>query len=40
MREIEIHNFGPIKEANITVKKVTVFIGNQGSGKSTAAKLI
>ncbi|MBR3712157.1 MAG: AAA family ATPase, partial [Bacteroidales bacterium] len=40
MRKIEIHNFGPIKEANITVKKVTVFIGNQGSGKSTAAKLI
>ena len=40
MRRIEIHNFGPIKEANITVKKVTVFIGNQGSGKSTAAKLI
>ncbi|MBQ3688395.1 MAG: AAA family ATPase [Bacteroidales bacterium] len=40
MRKIEIHNFGPIKEAYITVKKVTVFIGNQGSGKSTAAKLI
>ena len=40
MRSIEIHNFGPIKEANITVKKVTVFMGNQGSGKSTAAKLI
>ncbi len=40
MRRIEIHNFGPIKEANITVNKVTVFIGNQGSGKSTAAKLI
>ena len=40
MRKIEIHNFGPIKEAYITVKKVTVFMGNQGSGKSTAAKLI
>ena len=40
MRRIEIHNFGPIKEAYITVKKVTVFMGNQGSGKSTAAKLI
>ena len=40
MRRIEIHNFGPIKEANIRVKKVTVFMGNQGSGKSTAAKLI
>ncbi len=40
MRRIEIHNFGPIKEAFIEVKKVTVFMGNQGSGKSTAAKLI
>lgn len=40
MRSIKIHNFGPIKEAYITVKKVTVFMGNQGSGKSTAAKLI
>ncbi|MBO7462540.1 MAG: AAA family ATPase [Bacteroidales bacterium] len=40
MRKIEIHNFGPIKEAFIEVKKVTVFMGNQGSGKSTAAKLI
>ena len=40
MRNIVIHNFGPIKEAIIEVKKVTVFMGNQGSGKSTAAKLI
>ena len=40
MRNIEIHNFGPIKEGYIKIKKVTVFMGNQGSGKSTAAKLI
>ncbi len=40
MRNIEIHNFGPIKEGFIRIKKVTVFMGNQGSGKSTAAKLI
>ena len=40
MRTIEIHNFGPIKEGFIEIKKVTVFMGNQGSGKSTAAKLI
>ena len=40
MRNIEIHNFGPIKEGYIKVKNVTVFMGNQGSGKSTAAKLI
>ncbi len=46
MSKIRIKNFGPIKEGYqekdgwIDVKKVTVFIGNQGSGKSTVAKLI
>ncbi len=44
MSKIRIKNFGPIKEGFgekwIDIKKVTVFIGNQGSGKSTAAKLI
>ncbi len=40
MRTIEIHNFGPINEGYIRIKKATVFMGNQGSGKSTAAKLI
>jgi predicted ATPase len=46
MSRIKIKNFGPIKEGLIEnegwidVKKVTVFIGNQGSGKSTVAKLI
>lgn len=46
MSRIRIRNFGPIKDgyqANdgwLDVKKVTVFIGNQGSGKSTVAKLI
>lgn len=46
MSKIKIKNFGPIKEGYqendgwIDVKKVTVFIGNQGSGKSTVAKLI
>lgn len=46
MSKIKIKNFGPIKEGCIEtdgwidVKKVTVFIGNQGSGKSTVAKLI
>ncbi|MGF7232724.1 AAA family ATPase [Arachidicoccus sp.] len=46
MRRIKIKNFGPIKDGNqandgwIDIKKVTVFIGNQGSGKSTVAKLI
>jgi len=46
MSRIKIKNFGPIKRGHqhndgwIDLKKVTVFIGNQGSGKSTAAKLI
>jgi predicted ATPase len=40
MSKIEINNFGPVKNGRIDIKKVTVFVGNQGSGKSTAAKLI
>ncbi|HAK76661.1 MAG TPA: AAA family ATPase [Runella sp.] len=46
MSKIRIKNFGPIKDGYqendgwIDIKKVTVFIGNQGSGKSTVAKLI
>ena len=44
MCRIKIKNFGPIKEGSangwIDIKKVTLFIGNQGSGKSSVAKLI
>jgi ABC-type glutathione transport system ATPase component len=46
MSKIKIKNFGPIQEGYnenngwIDISKVTVFIGNQGSGKSTVAKLI
>ena len=46
MSRIKIKNFGPLKEtASVTdgwidIKKVTVFTGNQGSGKSTVAKLV
>ncbi|MCP1994380.1 ATP-binding protein [Flavobacterium sp. HSC-61S13] len=46
MAKLKIKNFGPIKngfdknDGFIEIKKVTVFIGDQGSGKSTAAKLI
>jgi predicted ATPase len=46
MSRIKIKNFGPVKEGFnendgwMDIKKVTVFIGNQGSGKSTVAKLI
>lgn len=46
MSRIKIKNFGPIKDGLqdnngwLDIKKVTLFIGNQGSGKSTIAKLI
>jgi len=46
MSKIRIKNFGPIKmgliENNgwINISKITIFIGNQGSGKSAVAKLI
>jgi predicted ATPase len=46
MSKIKIRCFGPIEEGFtendgwLDVKKVSVFIGNQGSGKSTVAKLI
>lgn len=46
MGRIKIKNFGPIKDGLqdnngwLDIKKVTLFIGNQGSGKSTIAKLI
>lgn len=46
MSRIKIKYFGPIKEGFIDnkgwidISKSTIFIGNQGSGKSTVAKLI
>ena len=46
MTKIKVKNFGPIKtgfeEDNgfIDIRKATIFIGNQGTGKSSIAKLI
>jgi predicted ATPase len=40
MNKIKIINFGPVKDGWLDINKVTVFVGNQGSGKSTVAKLI
>ncbi len=46
MSQIKIKNFGPIKEGLaendgfMDIRKVSVFIGNQGTGKSCIAKLI
>jgi predicted ATPase len=35
-----VKDFGPIKNAELDLKKITIFIGPQGSGKSTLAKLV
>jgi len=46
MSKIKIQNFGPIRngfqgdDGWLDISKITVFTGNQGSGKSTIAKLI
>lgn len=37
---IEIKNFGPIPYLNIEIKKLTILIGGQGTGKSTISKLL
>ena len=34
-----VNSFGPVRDLDITFKKVTLFIGDQGTGKSCVAKL-
>lgn len=34
-----VKSFGPVRDLDITFKKVTLFIGDQGTGKSCVAKL-
>lgn len=34
-----IHDFGPVRDVDVEIKPLTVFIGDQGVGKSTIAKL-
>jgi hypothetical protein len=36
---LTIRNFGPIKDVTLDLGKVNVFIGDQGTGKSTVAKI-
>lgn len=40
MARLIIKNVGPIKDVDIELKKVNVFMGPQGCGKSTLAKII
>lgn len=37
MQRIKIQNFGPIKECDINIDRMIVFIGSQSQGKSTIA---
>lgn len=39
-KRLIVRNFGPIQELDIELKKINVFVGPQGSGKSTIAKII
>ena len=40
MTKLIIKNVGPIKEVDIELNRLNVFIGPQSSGKSTIAKMI
>lgn len=40
MQKLIIHNFRQIKEASVDIRQLMFLIGEQGSGKSTIAKLI
>ena len=37
---LTVCHFGPISNLDITIRPMTLFIGTQGSGKSTIAKLL
>ena len=37
---LTVRHFGPISNLDITIRPMTLFIGTQGSGKSTIAKLL
>ena len=40
MKRLVVRNVGPIQSLDINLNKVNVFIGPQGSGKSTIAKIV
>jgi hypothetical protein len=37
---LQIRNFGPIHEADITIRDLTIFVGPQATGKSLAAQAL
>ncbi|KUK57770.1 MAG: hypothetical protein XD81_1399 [Bacteroidetes bacterium 38_7] len=39
MRRITVRNVGPIKDAQLELKKINILIGQQSTGKSTLAKI-
>lgn len=40
LEKLFVENFGPIKKADLELRKLTILIGEQASGKSVLAKLI
>lgn len=40
MKKLYVENFGPVKKAEVVLRNVNMFIGEQSVGKSTLAKLI
>ena len=40
MKHLVVRNFGPVRDAEITIKAFNLFIGEQSIGKSTLAKLV
>ncbi len=39
MERIVVRNFGPLRDCDVDIRRYTVFIGPQGSGKSTLSRL-
>lgn len=40
LEELTIENFGPLKSVKLNLGKMTIFIGEQATGKSTIAKIL
>jgi len=40
MDRLIVKNFGPLKDVDIELNKINLFIGENGSGKSVLAKII